>query len=358
MTGFALEQAEATDEAAISDLLALSEMPGWISLSYRSAPGRHGMPHPGAVSRTLVARGPDGLAGMVTRSTYSGGLGGGVQTLAYLGHFRIAPTARRRVKLMQRSFETYCQTLGAENAWAFASLLDRNIPARRLLTAGLPGFPRFTAVGNFTTLVLRCMSPQPFPEVRHGLPEDMPAVAEFHRAHLRPLAPALDPTDLAGRRWPELSPQDFLLAERAGRLVGCIALWDQRPFRQLRVTGYRQPIATLRGVANVLGPLTGFPHLPRVGDDLSLAYLSFLTVEPGDHATALWLIRAARMLAGKRGLESVAIGLAADDPFLPRLLDAHRAATYGSCIYAVTCQDGTIPLPGDFTGMQPEIGLL
>ncbi|NJM83854.1 MAG: hypothetical protein HC844_16645 [Tabrizicola sp.] len=104
--------------------------------------------------------------------------------------------------------------------------------------------------------------------------------------------------------------------------------------------------------------MTGFPHLPRLGDDLALAYLSFLTVEPGDQGTLLRLIEAARRLAGSRGLESVAIGLATDDPFLSQLRKTSRAASYGSCIYTLTWQNGAAPSPDEFAGMQPDIGLL
>jgi hypothetical protein len=353
MSGFTFELAKAEDDASISDLLAQSELPGWIRLSYRTTLGAHGMLHPRAVSQTLVARG-ESLAGMVTRSTFPGFFGGHAQDLSYLGHFRVAPFARRRLKLLRQAFDSFHDRFGA--GWSFASLVDDNNPAKRLLTSGLPGYPRFAPVGQFQTVVLRSLKPAKMAIVRTALPEDMPQVAAFHRALVRSLAPVLSAEDLAQGRWPGLAPHDFLIAERAGRLVGFVALWDQRRFRQMRVTGYRRPLSAFRGVANLLGPLTGFPHLPNVGNDLALGYLSFLSVLPGDHDTALRLVEAARRLAGARGLQSVALGLGADDPLLLRL--RLRAATYGSCIYTVSWQDGAAPPPSDFIGMQPDIGLL
>ena len=354
MSGFSFELAKAEDDTSIRDLLAQSELPGWISLSYRTTPGSHGMLHPRAVSQTLLARGRDSLAGMVTRSTFPGFWTGQAQDLSYLGHFRVAAFARRRVKLFRQAFDAFHDRFGA--SWSFASLVDDNLPAQRLLTSDVPGFPVVTPVGRFKTIVLRSLKPTNMALIRAALPDDMPHLVAFHRSLARTLAPVLLAEDLAQGRWRGLAPQDFLIAEEAGRLVGFVALWDQRRFRQMRVTGYRRPLSDLRGLANLLGPLTGFPHLPQVGQDLALGYVSFLSVQPGDHDTALRLVEAARRLAGARGLHSVALGLAADDPLLQRL--RLRAATYGSCIYTVSWQDGAAPPPSDFIGMQPDIGLL
>ena len=353
MARFTFDLAKAEDDASISDLLAQSELPGWISLSYRSTPGAHGMLHPRAVSQTLVARGAS-LAGMVTQSTFPGFFGGHAQDLSYLGHFRVAAFARRRVRLLRQAFDAIQDRFGT--GWSFASLVDDNIPAKRLLTSGLPGFPRFTMVGRFQTIVLRSLKPVGVDVIRAALPDDMPHLVAFHRSLARSLAPVLSAEDLAQGHWPGLAPQDFLIAEQAGRLIGFVALWDQRRFRQMRVMGYRRPLSACRGVANLLGPLTGFPHLPKVGEDLALGYLSFLSVLPGDHDTAHSLVQAARRLARARGLHSVALGLAGGDPLLERL--RLRAATYGSCIYTVSWQDGAAPPPRDFIGMQPDIGLL
>jgi hypothetical protein len=355
---FTLALAGREDDAAISALLAQSDLPGWIRLSYRVTPGAHGMPHPRARSQTLLARGSEGLAGMVTRSTFPAWMGGSETRLSYLGHFRVAPAARRRVKLLRRAFEDCQKRFGTDPLWSFASLLDGNTPALRLLTSGLPGFPRFTTIGRYQSLVMRSLGRADDPSIRLATPADMPEVAAFYRANRRPLAPVLEADDISSGRWPGLAPHDFLLAERSGRLTGVIALWDQRPFRQLKVTGYQRPLSHLRWAVNALGPLTGFPYLPRVGEDLALAYLSFLTVEAGDTATALRLIRAARTLAGARGLRSVALGLADGDPLVLQLRKGHGAAAYGSCIYTVTWQDGAAPPPDAFVGMQPEIGLL
>ncbi|NJM83853.1 MAG: hypothetical protein HC844_16640 [Tabrizicola sp.] len=160
---------------------------------------------------------------------------------------------------MQQAFALCRDRFGADPPWSFASLLDGNTPARRLLTSGLPGFPRLTAVGRFRTVVMRSLRPGVMPDIRPAAPQDMPQVVTFQASPQRPLAPVLDADDIALGRWPGLAPQDFLLAERAGRLVGLVALWDQRQFRQLRVTDYRRPIRAVSTAAERTGASDGLP---------------------------------------------------------------------------------------------------
>lgn len=358
MDGWQVDLAGPEDDAAIRALLAGSTLPGWISMSYRASSGAHGMLHTRAIRETLVARRGSDLAGMVSRARFPGFLHGSQATLSYLGHFRAAPNAARRTKLLRGAFEACRDRFGGEPSWSFASLLDGNATAHRLLTSGLAGFPRFSSVGRLQTLVFRSLRPAVVPGTRQAQTQDMGAVVEFHRMRARPLAPVLDAADLSAGRWPGLAANDFILAEQGGRLLGFCALWDQRRFRQLRVSGYRQPLSALRPVINLAGPVTGFPRLPALGEDLRMGYISFLTVRPGDHATALCLIQAARRLAGGRGLDSVALGLAEDDPCLAPLRTAMRPASYGSCIYTLAWQDDAGPSPADFADMQPEIGLL
>lgn len=358
MDGWQVDLAEPEDDASIRALLAGSTLPGWISMSYRSSPGAHGMLHPHAIRETLVARREGDLAGMVSRARFPGFLHGSQAILSYLGHFRAAPNAARRTRLLRGAFDACRDQFGGEPSWSFASLLDGNATAHRLLTSGLAGFPRLSAVGRLQTLVFRSLRPKDVPDTRQAQPLDMGEVVEFHKMRARPLAPVLDAEDLLGGRWPGVSTSDFILAEQGGRLLGFCALWDQRRFRQLRVTGYRQPLSALRQVINLAGPVTGFPRLPPPGEDLRMGYLSFLTVRPGDRATALRLVQAARRLAGQRGLDSVALGLAEDDPCLAPVRTAMRAASYGSCIYTLAWQDDARPPPADFADMQPEIGLL
>ena len=85
-----------------------------------------------------------------------------------------------------------------------------------------------------------------------------------------------------------------MVATRAGRVVGCVARWDQRRFKQVVVRGYSRRIARWRPFVNAAGRWLGVPPLPAVGDRLELAYLSHLAVDGDNADVAVALVAAAR----------------------------------------------------------------
>ncbi len=353
---FRFDVAGPGDDPAIAALLEGSELPGWIALSYRAAPGRHGPLHPAADGKSLIVRDAAGTpVGMATRTVMPGYFGGKVQPIGWIGQLRLAPEFRNRPKLLRGGFDLFRRALHSKDTpWYLASILSENTRAKRLLEAGLPGFPRFEPLTDYVTLAYRTGGAGPVDLAR---PEDMAAIAAFlnQQNQNRPGMVWMDPT---GPEWKGLRARDFLLARRNGAIVGVVALWDQRPLHRLHVAGYAPMLRRLRPLVNIAGALTGVPRLPAVGQDLASAFLSFLTVQNNDPALAKSLINAARAEAARRGLAMVVAGLAADDPML-RSLQSLRHRAYRSCIYGVTWFDGDrLPPKAAFDGMKLEIGLL
>lgn len=356
--------ATSEDDGAIAALLAQSELPGWISLSYQAMPGHHGTLHPQGHSQTVLARDASGVAaGMVTRTVLPGYFGGKQATLGYLGQFRIAEAFRRRPKLLQQAFASFRKLADDpdETPWYFASILSGNLAAKRLLTADLPGFPKFKRAGALFTLAFRSKSRAADPAIRPATADEMPQLAAFaNRLNAdRPLSPRLDAADLANGCWLGLSAHDFMMLHDGGRLIGIAALWDQREFHRLTVTGYDRRLRPWRKLVNLAAPLAGLPHLPAPGETLANATLAFLSVEGNDPGAARRLLAHARHVAAQRGLAMFSLGLAEDDPLLTPLRRAGRHILYESCIYAANWHDGAA-LPGhdEFQLMRPEIALL
>jgi hypothetical protein len=84
----------------------------------------------------------------------------------------------------------------------------------------------------------------------------------------RQFAPQLDRAHL--ERWlanaPGLAIDDYLLAhDGAGSLLGFLALWDQRAFKQLRVRRYSDRMRVFRSCFNAAAPLLRARELPRAG---------------------------------------------------------------------------------------------
>ncbi len=78
--------------------------------------------------------------------------------------------------------------------------------------------------------------------------------------------------------WPDLGIERFVLAfDEPGRLVGCIAPWNYAALKRIVIDAMPAGVRALRGVYNLLAPLTGRPVLrgrPCVVPDVALSHLT------------------------------------------------------------------------------------
>ena len=99
-------------------------------------------------------------------------------------------------------------------------------------------------------------------------------------------------------------------------------------------------------------------RLPAVEEALSLAYVSHVAVPPDRPDVLRALFRAARHHAARRGIEMLAVGLAANDPRLACVPRAFGATRYDSRLYLVSWDDRH---PAAHLGgriLHPEVALL
>ncbi|MHA6264886.1 hypothetical protein ACXYMO_16940 [Arenibacterium sp. CAU 1754] len=352
------------DFGDIERLLAQTDMPGWITLSYRSDLSRARVMSPAGSVQSVIGRNDRGtLAGMASRMVLPGYWNGQPRAIGWAAQLRLAHAFRHRPSVLRGGFDAFRRDLHdpQETPWYMASILSENRVAKRLLERGLPGFPTFTPVARLHTLAFSAQHASGSDAIRCATPGDAPALRAFlnRENRLRPLAPALDETeDFSPNRWPGLSIGDFLIAERSGEITGATALWSQDPYRCLVVTGYNPWLARARPLVNLVSPLTGLPKLPPFGAALPMAYLAFFTVAGNDATCALALLRAARAEARARQFSFVSLGLVQDDPLWPTL-SALRHRDYGATLYTVTWKDGEIaPPPEQFHLAKVELSLL
>ena len=331
------------DAAAVSELLGLS-MPGWVELSMESGPDHLTPLHPGARHTVMLARrdGDGAPAGMVSRTDLPSFVDGAPALVAWLGQWRIAPAWRGRPALLRAGFAA-ARLLDGETppSCYLAAIVADNAPARRLLEAGLRGFPEATRLFGLRTLAIPARRARTH-DVRLAEAGDMPAIVAFldGENRQRALAPRMDDgSDLAAGRWPGLRPSDFLVMGASGAITGAAALWDQAPHRRVVVRGYHARLAAMRGLLNLAAPITGLPRLPPAGAALDAAFFAFLTVRDGDEEAAISLLRTGLDLAARRGLALVSLGLADDDPLLRIVSRAFRHRSYASDIYRIAWPD-------------------
>lgn len=343
------ELANGADEPGLRRLLRETRFPGAIELSFEREPcidvanAIQGERH-----QTVVAR-PDANARVVamgTRTLTTRYVNGVPTRIGYLGQLRVAACHRANPSLLRRGYAKL-RELHADGAAPFyvTTIVSDNLPARRLLEAGLPGFPRYEHVDDLVTLTLPAAARRALRRAAAApaCDAELPAIVDCLARHgaRHQFAPVWTLADLCSdARTRGLCAADFVVVRRGRGIAGCLACWDQRAFKQAVVRGYAPQLRALRPLANLLSPVTGTPKLPPIGASVAFAYLSHLAVDDNDCGVLTSLLAGALELAAARGVDYVSLGLSARSPIAGAILERFKARTYESRVYVAYWPDG------------------
>ena len=288
-----------------------------------------------------------------------------------MSQLRFHPRVRRGMGLarfLSRAFALFRELHEDGRApFYLVSIVAGNHPARRLLTSGLPGFPRLRAQDRLVTHAIhlgRLRRPLPLPRglrLEAGSEARLPALLDCldRNGRRRQLAPCWSAETLCRPgHTPGLAASDFALALDGERVVGCLAAWDQGAVKQLVVRGYAGALAAWRPALNLVAPLAGWPRLPAPGTGLRSCYASHRAVDGDDPAVFAALLRAVHNRAVRRGCGYLTIGLGAADP-ARSVLAGYRATAYDSDLHLAAWADGEAAASEvDGRLPDPEIALL
>jgi hypothetical protein len=346
------ELATIRNEWEVRRLLRETPLPGWITIAYEREPDYlAGATLEGPLQQTVLARtGEDGtLVGTFARSERLAFVNGEARPLGYLGLLRMHRRFLGKTRYLREGYEACRRFLhdSGRTPYYVTSIVEGNATARRVLEAGLPGLPTYRPWQRFSTLALparprRARAPTGV-EITPGSAVLLADIADcLQRNYSRyAMAPLWTTEDLTSpERCRNLSAADFLVALRKNRVVGCVALWDQRMFKQHVVRGYSTRIDRWRKPINWATRLLALPQLPEVGRPLDEASLSHMAVDGDDAATLVALASAALSEARRRGLEFVTLGLAERSPMLRAIKTQFRHLEYRSILYLVYWEDG------------------
>ncbi|HET9372312.1 MAG TPA: hypothetical protein VFO19_18750 [Vicinamibacterales bacterium] len=368
---FDLALATAADDADARALLRTSPFDGAIRITLEREPSALAAGSIEGDSHQLIVareRASGDLVAVGARSTRTVTVNGEPCRIGHLGTLRIVPRFRRHRDLLDAGF-AFCRRLHDLDPVPFyaASVVSDNTRAMRLLGA-MPyaSAPAFKPLGPLTTLILRAKSAAKAPrpagfEWRRGTEAMLPDIAACLQRHARrfQLAPWWTADDLRSpRRTRGLASDHFVVACKAGRVVGCAALWDQRAFKQAVVHGYSPAIARWRRAINIAAPLTGTPILPDAGRRLESAFVSHLAVDDDRTEVYAGLIgEIARMAPAD--LDALVIGLSPAAPATASLARQFRPRRYESTILLAAWADGDAPRRRvDARPLQPEVAIL
>ncbi len=289
------------------------------------------------------------VVGFGTRAEKKCFLNGDEETIGYLSGLRLQP-AYRNGMLVARGYQLMKQFHQERPVSLYiTTIIEDNDLAKSVLTSGKAGLPAYRDLGLYHTLSIRpprSLRPH-VPDginIRRGRVEDADEIANFLQAEgrHRQFYPVYQKAHLLneGGLLRALSCQDLVLAFENERLVGTIALWQQKRFKQSIISGYNRQTAVVRPLYNLLASINGKPGLPRQGARINYLTLALLAVQDNDANIFEALLRCALFYAKQtRRLHSIMIGFHELDPLLAVAAKLPHI-DYRSRLYGVFWEDG------------------
>lgn len=340
--GFAFSVAGPADEPEVRALVGRTPMPGALSVRFEREPDYFlGCDVMGDRCQVLIAReqATGELAGVACRAELPAHVNGARTRLAALGGVRIAPAFRGRhllelgLPLLEHGGLVHVGVIARDNPRAVRAMIRRP-----------PGGAAVARVGGLTTLGLMVHHrghPHRVPRgVRVVRADDsmLPDVVAFldHEGIRHQFGPARAAADFGGgRRMRGLAARDIHVAVRGGRVVGCLACWDQRGFKQDVVDSYGPGLRRARPVLDLAAHALGAAGLPAPGGRIEAAFGALPMVAGDDPEVFNALLDAALADAHERGVAWLMIGLADDDPLL-RVARRRLHVAYHASIHALS----------------------
>lgn len=339
---FYYERARQGDSAEIEAILELQPFEGRIGLAYTRRPDALGsfLLEGDPVDVVVCRDRQEGrIAAMGISAVRRLHVNGQPREIGYLFGLRARPEYVRAFPL-HRGYARLYELQSRPTSFFLTSILEENLYARRLLEKKRPFMPVYEPVCAYTIFAMgtgRLARRAARKGVRRAYPSDLLRLVSFLAEHGtgQQFFPVVTKDSFGRPPFATLRAEDFLLWEEQGSIVAAAGLWDQRSYRQYRVTGYKGLLHLLRPLSRALS-LWGFPALPRTGEEVQYLTLCLPTVRGND--PALFGEFMDEVLAAARGSSLLLAGVAAGNPFEP-ILAARRHLSYRSRIYLVSWPD-------------------
>jgi hypothetical protein len=340
-------EGDAVDDADLRRLLRSNPLAGDIQLSNEREPSFWaGAGIEGPLHQTMLVRAPDGRAvGMGSRSVRMLYVNGEVEPVGYMSQMRVDPDFAWGIalpKVLAQGWRFFRQLhADGRTPYYLVSLVAGEGVGWRMMTLGLPEWPTLHAVGGLLTYsvsVRRARSVSRLDKtlrLRRAIENDRAAIAEClaRNGRRRQFSPVWEAEALGNPQvTPDLSLQDFWVVERGSQVVGTVARWNQRRFKQSVVRGYDAEWANVRPYVNFIARFGLAPRLPDIGEQVRHAYASHLAVDHDDPQIGAALLAAVYNDAVQAGDDYLMVGMDTDHPFT-RLARRYRRVVYATQLF-------------------------
>jgi hypothetical protein len=358
-------RAKREDDAELRALLRDNDMDSWVNFAFEREPSFFDGENLAGKSVAVIAldeKAGHAPIGMYTCSVLPAHINGHAESAGYLGGLRVNRTYRRRIRILKNGFASIPALLPDQKilpCW-FTSVGEENSRARRILDADLEGMPRYRFAGAMETLAFSSRQAKSSGLLQRATFKDIPALVDFFnkQACSYQFSPVLDEAwllTLNGKQG--LSLEDFLLLKDGGDLLGCMAVWDQRKFKQTVVRGYRFPLNKFRSAYNLFARARGGNILPAAGAKLEQAFLSFFALDSRAHGIAVDIVKEGLLRVAEKNASIGCLGLSDKNPLTGILKTALHADCYRTRIETVAWPGDRLP-ELDGRPVQPEVAVL
>lgn len=293
--------ASEADDAELRARMAEDWLPGDITVSFRREPnffyGSHVQGQSAQIIKCIDTK-HDKFVGLGSRFITNVYINGKSRRVGYLADLRAHPDYRGSTGLA-RGYR-YLRQLHLDEPVPFyySMILDDNQHAKNILTAARCGLPLYRDMGRFLTPVVYLDLPKRAVQIsgvtfQAANEKDLAEIFLFITQHAREkqLAPAIGLEDFNTKRLRDLNASDFYLARQGSEIIGVMAAWDQRRFRQTYVERYNNILGLIRPVYNAISTFTPLKPLPAPGNEVTYFYLAFITIKNNDPEIFRGLLR-------------------------------------------------------------------
>ncbi len=367
-----LRLARPEDDPDLRKILRENPMAGDISLTFEREPNYFAAAQVEAPEhQIIVAKDMDinRIVGMGARSIRPLYINGKATKLGYLSQFRIDKNYRAMRKHLTQAWQLFKELhQDGKSPFYYTRISEDNLPARRLLTRGLPGLPKYIEYTRMHTLAIysrrkkrKINLPDGLDMSRGGKHTQTKIIKCLQRNLSRyQFAPHWDESLMfTPDHTPDLSPEDFFVVLDGETVVGCAALWDQGAFKQTVVREYSKRVKYFRWLINLITRAIGMPTLPAVNSKIKHAYVSHLAVDNDNPEIYKALLRGLFNHAVEQGYYYIMLGFCENHPSLEQTQKEYAHIDYKSIIYLVTWDMNSDPQAHlDDRLSAPEIAIL
>jgi hypothetical protein len=344
---YVIEPATRADDAGLRNLFRRTSMGSGIEVSFEREPSYfQALAIQGHRQEVGVIRdrGTGRIIGSGTRIMRKGFINGHATDVGYLGDLRIDPEYRNRT-LTARLY----RSLQASDSWCdwyYTVIFEENTQALSTIAKGRAGLPAYHDCGRILCPGIELRGKLPRISVsgivmRQAMDDDLPQIVDcLNRNLVRTQFAAVHEVDhfRRGDRWLGLKIGDFRVAERAGKIVGVIAGWDQSSFKQTRIVHYHGRWKWLAPLSRWAAPIRRTPGLPSPGECLSYFYASFIAVDHDDLEVFRALLRELYNVHVGQNWLYFMVGLHARNPLVTALKE-YAQIPFAGRLFAVTLAD-------------------